>query len=65
MVLERTATYEDAVKTAIMLGDDTDTIACVTGGLAGILYGFENIPLRWRDALRGKEQLDVLLKYFI
>lgn len=65
MVLERTATYEDAVKNAIMLGDDTDTTACVTGGLAGILYGFENIPLRWRDALRGKEQLDVLLKYFI
>lgn len=64
MVLERTATYEEAVKKAIMLGNDTDTTACVTGGLAGIMYGFENIPERWRDALRGKEQVDVLLKYF-
>ena len=27
--------YETAVKTAVGLGDDTDTTACVTGGIAG------------------------------
>ena len=55
MIMECVTSYEDAVKRAIMLGDDTDTTACVTGGLAGILFGFNNIPVRWYDALRGKE----------
>lgn len=61
MILGQTNTYEAAVKNSIMLGDDTDTTACVTGGLAGILYGLENIPKRWRDVLRGKEQIEALL----
>lgn len=54
MIMECATSYEDAVKRAIMLGDDTDTTACVTGGLAGILFGFDNIPARWYKALRGK-----------
>jgi ADP-ribosylglycohydrolase len=44
-------TYEAAVKAAIRLGDDTDTTACVTGGIAGLLYGLDAIPMRWRNAL--------------
>lgn len=32
---------------AVNLGEDTDTTACVTGGLAGLLYGAENIPESW------------------
>lgn len=31
--------YEDAVRTAVSLGGDTDTIACITGGIAEALYG--------------------------
>lgn len=57
MILLRTASYEEAVRQAILLGDDTDTTACVTGGLAGILYGFDAIPKRWYAALRGKEEV--------
>lgn len=57
MIMESAACYEEAVKRAIMLGDDTDTTACVTGGLAGILYGFDDIPERWYAALRGKEAI--------
>lgn len=62
MIMERADGYEDAVKQAIGLGDDTDTTACVTGGLAGIEYGFENIPKRWYHALKGKTEVDALLK---
>ena len=57
MILLRTASYEEAVRQAILLGGDTDTTACVTGGLAGILYGFDAIPKRWYAALRGKEEV--------
>lgn len=57
MIMARAVGYEDAVRQAVMLGDDTDTTACVTGGLAGIYYGIDDIPVRWLDALRGKEGL--------
>lgn len=42
-----TDNYKDAVLKAVNLGEDTDTTGAVTGGLAGLLYGFENIPKNW------------------
>jgi len=39
------------------LGNDTDTTAAVVGGLAGIIYGFDDIPTNWYDQLRGKEKI--------
>lgn len=38
------ATYEDAIRNAISLGGDSDTLACITGGIADAFYGVpENI----------------------
>lgn len=53
--------YETAVRAAIALGHDTDTTACVAGGLAGVRDGLQAIPERWRNALAGREWLDPLL----
>jgi ADP-ribosyl-[dinitrogen reductase] hydrolase len=53
--------YEQVVKAAIALGHDTDTTACVAGGIAGLRDGSSAIPDRWRRALRGREWLDPLL----
>jgi ADP-ribosyl-[dinitrogen reductase] hydrolase len=65
--IETTANYEDAVRAAIALGHDTDTTACVAGGIAGLRSGVSSIPTRWRDGLRGQEILaplrDGLLAY--
>ena len=36
---------------------DTDTTAAIAGGLAGVYYGFDNIPNRWYLGLRGKEMV--------
>ena len=47
--------YETAVKTAVGLGDDTDTTACVAGGVAGVRDGVDAIPESWRIKLRGGE----------
>lgn len=55
MLAERGGTFEAAVKGAIALGDDTDTTACVVGGIVGVREGMEAIPVRWREALRGRE----------
>ena len=45
--LLNTENYVDAVLTAVNLGRDTDTVAAIAGGLAGIYYGFDDIPREW------------------
>lgn len=54
--------YEEIVKSAIALGNDTDTTACIVGGLVGMRDGVDGIPQRWRDALRGKDKLTNILQ---
>ncbi|WP_425535528.1 ADP-ribosylglycohydrolase family protein [Streptomyces aureus] len=49
--LRTTRTFEDALRAAIDLGGDTDTVAAVTGGLAGAYYGLDAIPERWTQPL--------------
>jgi ADP-ribosyl-[dinitrogen reductase] hydrolase len=55
-----TSNYEACVRRAIKLGNDTDTTACIAGGLAGLLYGHAAIPTRWIDVLKGKELVEEL-----
>jgi ADP-ribosylglycohydrolase len=52
-VMDAASSFEDAALRAIRLGDDTDTTACLVGGIAGAKWGEEAIPERWRMALRG------------
>ncbi|MEA5037582.1 ADP-ribosyl-[dinitrogen reductase] glycohydrolase [bioreactor metagenome] len=47
-------TYADVVCRACILGGDTDTIACIAGGLAGILWG---VPQTWIDSLLLKDRI--------
>ncbi len=56
--------YEAAVLKAINFGDDTDTNAAVTGGLAGIHYGHDTIPEKWLNQLARKEDIERLADYF-
>ncbi|CAM5572341.1 ADP-ribosylglycohydrolase family protein [Streptomyces canus] len=49
--LRTTTSYETAVRAAIDLGGDTDTVAAVTGGLAGAVYGLTAVPERWTAPL--------------
>lgn len=55
------SSYEAIVKAAVALGNDTDTTACVAGGIAGVRFGLSGIPSRWLDALQGKELVEDLL----
>ena len=49
--LRSTESYEAALATAIDLGGDTDTVAAVTGAIAGAVYGAGAIPPRWTEPL--------------
>lgn len=56
-----TNNYKDCVLKAVNLGNDTDTIAAIAGGLAGIIYGFDSIPAKWIDTLINKGLIDECL----
>ncbi|WP_329320093.1 ADP-ribosylglycohydrolase family protein [Streptomyces sp. NBC_01262] len=49
--LRTTESFEGAARAAVDLGGDTDTVAAVTGGLAGAVYGLPAIPPRWTEPL--------------
>ena len=49
--LKTTDNYKDAVLKAVNLGIDTDTNAAICGGLAGIFYGFDAIPIDWLETI--------------
>lgn len=50
---EPSRAYADGVRCAISLGDDTDTIAAIAGGLLGAHYGASTVPPVWRANLSG------------
>ena len=50
-------TYEETVLKAVNLGEDTDTTGAIAGGLAGVYYGFENIPKEWIDVIVRKNDI--------
>ena len=56
--------YRDCMLKAVNLGSDTDTVAAVAGGLAGILYGAESIPEDWLKVLAKKEEIIRLCEAF-
>jgi ADP-ribosylglycohydrolase len=53
--LERAKSFEDVIRHAIQLGGDTDTTACIAGGLAGLVYGEQGMPARWLEQLQGRD----------
>ena len=64
--VQRTDSFEEAIVGAVNHGGDADTIAAITGSLAGALYGYETIPQRWIDQLSPdvKVELDKYAKIF-
>jgi len=58
--LLNTDNYKDAVLKAVNLGQDTDTTGAVTGGLAGLLYGYQSIPENWLNQLARKNDIEDL-----
>ncbi len=55
--LLNSSSYSEAVLKAVNLGGDADTTAAVTGGLAGIYYGVENIPQEWINKIARKQDI--------
>ena len=56
--------YNESIIGAINLGGDTDTIGAITGSIAGILYGYDNISKRWISKLKNKDYIDEIIIKF-
>lgn len=59
-----TESYSECILKAVNLGSDTDTVAAVAGGLAGVLYGFAGIPEKWYQGLIRHDMIDEICKAF-
>jgi ADP-ribosyl-[dinitrogen reductase] hydrolase len=51
--ITRTTTLRDALIAGVRAGHDTDTVAAITGSLAGARYGGSAVPFAWRRRLHG------------
>ncbi len=58
--LLNTNSYKECVLKAVNLGNDTDTVGSVVGGLAGIYYGSDDIPEEWLDVLVRRQYIEEL-----
>jgi ADP-ribosylglycohydrolase len=61
--LESTS-YEDAIRNAISLGGDADTLACITGGVAEAFYGGVPPDLAQRGMVLLDDQLVAVIERF-
>ena len=58
------SSYNESIIGAINLGGDTDTIGAITGSIADILYGYDNISKRWLSKLKNKDYIDEIITKF-
>ena len=56
--LINTDSFEAALLQAVNLGDDSDTVGAIAGGLAGLYYGYAGIPQIWLEAIRRREWIE-------
>ncbi len=63
-LLFQVASYREAVLYAVNLGGDTDTLAAIVGGLAGIAYGVKTLPTEWIYQLPRRKELTGLFEEF-
>lgn len=56
--LLNTESFSACVLRAVNLGSDTDTVAAIAGGLAGLYYGYGGIPEEWLDVIQRREWIE-------
>ena len=55
--LMRGNNFAETVLQAVNLGEDSDTIGALTGGLAGLYYGIDQVPAQWVNILARKDDI--------
>ena len=55
-----TDTFKACELKAVNLGDDTDTVGAIAGGLAGLYYGYTGIPAEWLEVIQKRKWIEEL-----
>ncbi len=63
-IVSHTHSYHEAVIEAVKRGNQTSSLASAVGSIAGLMYGYQEIPGKWIALLRGQETVENLLKRF-
>ncbi|RUL49870.1 ADP-ribosylglycohydrolase family protein [Lysinibacillus antri] len=58
--LINSSTFEEVVVGATNVGNDSDTVAAIAGGLKGVEVGYEKLPTRYKDILLNRSELEEL-----
>ncbi|MBC1604169.1 ADP-ribosylglycohydrolase family protein [Paenilisteria rocourtiae] len=58
------STFRDAIIKSVNLGADTDTVASITGSLAGMYFKMDEIPEGWLNQIAVKEEVDIIINAF-
>ena len=58
--LANSGSFEKTLLKAVNLGDDTDTVGAIAGGLAGLYYGYDAIPGDWLANIQRREWIEGL-----
>ena len=53
-----TGNFRDCELKAVNLADDSDTIGAISGGLAGLYYGYTNMPEEWLSVIQRREWIE-------
>lgn len=56
-----TDSYKDCMLKCVNLGDDTDSVAAIAGGIAGLYYGYDDIPTEWIETIQKRDMIEKLL----
>jgi ADP-ribosylglycohydrolase len=62
--LLNTDNYKECVLKAVNLGEDTDTVGAVAGGLAGLYYSYEGIPKEWVEVIHKRKFVENICESF-
>ncbi len=54
--------FEDIIIRAANNGDDSNTISTIAGGLAGVYYGYNAIPERWKEKILRRTEIETLAR---
>jgi ADP-ribosylglycohydrolase len=60
--LVQTDSFMDSLLMAVNLGDDSDTVGAIAGGLAALFYGYDGIPEDWLAVIKRREWIEEMCK---
>lgn len=50
--IDSSRSLSDTLRTVVSTGRDTDTVACIAGGLAAFVFGWDDTALEWRRQMQ-------------